>query len=226
MRGLQSIWLVLKKDVVVELRNREVVATMVLFSILLVVIVAFSLSIDETRARLVGSGIVWIVVLFAGTLGLGRVFEREKENGCLTGLLLSPAGPGAIFIAKVLGLFVFMLITEAITIPLAFVFIGMSIPTEGIWILVLALLLGTIAFAFVGTLFAAMFANARLKDVLLPVVVYPVVSPVLIAGVKLTEISMGVGLESDLEGWLRLMAAFSVLFTAVPTWIFGKVMLD
>ena len=80
MSALQTIWLIFKKDVLVELRNREVVATMVLFSVLLVVIVAFSLSIDETRARLVGSGIVWIVVLFAGTLGLGRVFEREKEN--------------------------------------------------------------------------------------------------------------------------------------------------
>ena len=163
MSALQTIWLIFKKDVLVELRNREVVATMVLFSVLLVVIVAFSLSIDETRARLVGSGIVWIVVLFAGTLGLGRVFEREKENGCMAGLLLSPAGPGPVFIAKVLGLFVFMLITEAITIPLAFAFIGMSIPTESIWILCLSLVLGTVAFAFVGTLFAAMFANARLK---------------------------------------------------------------
>lgn len=226
MNVLRSVWLIFRKDVVTEFRNREVIATMVLFSVLLVVIVAFSLSIDETRARLVGSGIVWIVVLFAGTLGLGRVFEREKENGCLAGLLLSPAGPGPIFIAKVLGLVVFMLITEAITLPLAFAFIGMSIVPQNLWILVLALLLGTFAFAFVGTLFAAMFSSARLKDVLLPVVVYPVVSPVLIAGVKLTEIAMGVGLESDLEGWLRLMAAFALLFAAIPTWLFGKVMLD
>ena len=119
-----------------------------------------------------------------------------------------------------------MLITEAITLPLAFAFIGMSIVPQNLWILVLALLLGTFAFAFVGTLFAAMFSSARLKDVLLPVVVYPVVSPVLIAGVKLTEIAMGVGLESDLEGWLRLMAAFALLFAAIPTWLFGKVMLD
>lgn len=222
----RSVWLLLKKDVLVELRSREVVATMVLFSILLVVIVAFSLSIDETRARLVGSGIIWIVVLFAGTLGLGRIFEREREHGCLTHLLISPAGPSAVFIAKALGLIVFMVVTEAITLPLAFAFIGLSVPSEGIGLLVLALTLGTIAFAFVGTLFGAMFANARLKEILLPVVVYPVVIPVLIAGVKLTEIAMGVGLESDREGWLRLMGAFVLLFTVLPTWIFGRVMLD
>ena len=226
MSTWRSVWLIFKKDILVEMRNREVIATMVLFSILLVVIVAFSLSIDETRARLVGSGILWIVVLFSGTLWLGRGFEREKEHGCLTGLLLSPAGPNAVFIAKVLGLMVFMLITEAITLPLAFAFIGLSVPMEGLWLLVLTLFLGTLAFAFVGTLFAAMFANARLKDVLLPVIVYPVISPVLIAGVKLTEIAMGVGLEGNMEGWLRLMAAFAILFTAVPTWVFGRVMLD
>lgn len=223
---LRNIWLLVRKDLLVELRSREVVATMVIFSILLVVIVAFSLSIDETRAKLIGAGIIWIVVLFSGTLGLGQVFAREREHGCLTHLLLSPAGPTAVFFAKALGLIIFMSFTQLVTLPLAFAFIGLSVPAEGIGLLCLTLTLGTLAFAFVGTLFGAMFANARLKDVLLPVVVYPVVAPILIGGVKLTEIAMGVGMEGDTEGWLRVMVAFVLIFSLLPAWIFGKVMLD
>ncbi len=222
----RTVWLILKKDLVIELRTREVLATMVLFSILLVVVFAFAFSVDETRARLVGPGILWVVILFSGTLGLTRLFDRERDNGCLDALLLAPGGPKAVYIAKVAGLFLFVLAAELLTTPLIFAFIGLGPPPGGLGLLVGAMVLGTLGFALVGTLFGAMLANARLREVLVPVVVYPVVVPVIIAGVKLTSIAMGGGLPEEAGGWLELMIGFDLLYLIVPPWVFGRVMMD
>jgi heme exporter protein B len=223
---LRTVWLILSKDLLVELRTREVVASMALFSLLVVVIFAFAFSLDETRARLVGPGILWVTVLFAGTLGLYRIFDRERDNGCLAGLLLAPAGPTAVFVAKVLGLFLFVLLTEALTVPLMLAFIGMSLPAEGAGLFVLALLLGTLGFALIGTLFGGMLATARLREVLVPIVVYPVVVPVVIAGVKLTGIALSGGLPGEEDNWIKLMIGFDGIFLVVAPWVFGRVMVD
>lgn len=225
---LRTVWLILRKDVLVELRTREVVATMVLFATLVVVIFAFAFDVDETRGRLVGPGIVWTTILFAGTIGLGRVFDRERDHGCLTGLLLLPGGPKAVYIAKAIGLLVFVLITELLTIPLMLAFVGTSVPSQGIGIFVLAVLLGTIGFVAIGTLFGAMLSHARLRDVLVPLVVYPVVVPVIIGGVKVTADAMNPagGIEGQAESWLQLMTGFDLIFVLVPPWLFGRVMVE
>ncbi len=223
---MRETWLLLRKDVLVELRTREVLATMGLFALLLVVVFAFAFSVDETRARLVAPGIVWVVVLFSATLGLGRVIDREREGGCLEALLLSPVGPGAIYLAKSLGVLLFALVCEALTLPMMLIFLGVELPTEGIGLFSLALFLGTAGFALVGTLFASMLAATRMKEVLLPLVVYPVVVPVVIGGVELTTIALGGGLPSDARGWLELMAGFDLLFGALCAWLYGRVMLD
>ncbi|MGM0575472.1 MAG: heme exporter protein CcmB [Myxococcota bacterium] len=226
MSAWRAVWLVLSKDVVAELRTREVVATMTLFALLMAVVFAFAFSVDETRARLVAPGIVWLVLLFASTLGLNRVFDRERDHGCLTGLLLSPAGPVAVYVAKVLGVVLFTLLTEILTVPLMFIFLGIGVPLEGLGLFVSALVLGTIGLALIGTLFGGMLANARLREVLLPLVVYPVVIPVVIAGVEVTSIALGGGIPSSAGGWLRLMVGFDLIFGVVAPWVFGKVMLD
>ena len=222
----RTIWLILHKDVLVELRTREVVATQVLFALLVVVVFAFAFSLDETRARLVAPGIVWVAVLFSGTLGLGRVFDRERDNGCLTALFLAPAGPSAVYVAKVLGVLLFVTVAEILTVPLILAFVGASIPPAGWAIFVAALALGTLGFALVGTLFGAMLANARLREVLLPIVVYPVVIPVIVAGVEVTGIAMGSGVADQAAGWLQLMGGFDAIFCAVAPWVFGRVMVD
>ncbi len=182
--SLRTVWLILHKDLLTELRTREVVATMGLFSLLVVVVFAFAFSVDETRAALVAPGIVWVVILFATTLGLGRVFDRERDNDCLTALCLAPAGPQAVWVAKALGVFLFALVTELLTVPLMLVFLGVSVPMDGLPLFAAAIALGTAGIASVGTLFSGMLVSARLRDLVLPVVLYPVVVPVVIGGVE------------------------------------------
>ena len=221
-----TIWLILHKDLLTELRTREVVSTMALFSLLTVVVFAFAFSVDEVRARLVTAGILWVVLLFSATLGVNRVFDHEQESGGLIALCLAPAGPVAVYIAKALGILIFTLVTQVVAVPLMLVFLSVEVPEGGIGLLAVALLLGSIAVAEVGTLFAAMLANARLREVLLPLLVYPIVLPAVIAGVELTEIAMGAGLPDSQSGWLQLMVGFDLIFAVIPAWVFGRVMID
>jgi len=223
---LRTVWLILRKDLLTELRSREVVSTMGLFSVLTVVVFAFAFSVDEIRARLVTAGIVWVILLFSATLGVGRVFDREQESGGLLALCLAPGGAVAVYVAKVLGVLLFTLVTQLVTVPLMLVFLSVEVPDGGVGLLVLALFLGSVAVAEVGTLFAGMLANAKLREVLLPLLVYPIVLPALIAGVELTEIAMGSGLPDAQLGWIQLMLGFDLIFAVIPAWVFGRVMID
>ena len=221
-----TVWLILRKDLLTELRTREVVSTMGLFALLTVVVFAFAFSVDEVRARLVTSGIIWVVLLFASTLGVNRVFDQEQQSGGLLALCLAPAGPVAVYVAKALGVFLFTVIAQLLTVPLMLIFLSVEVPEGGVGLLVIALLLGSVAVAEVGTLFAAMLANARLREVLLPLLVYPIVLPAIIAGVEFTEIAMGGGLPDTQWGWIQLMLGFDLIFSVIPAWVFGRVMID
>ncbi|MGB0589841.1 MAG: heme exporter protein CcmB [Myxococcota bacterium] len=221
-----TVWLILRKDLLTELRTREVISTMGLFALLTVVVFAFAFSVDEVRARLVTSGIIWVILLFASTLGVNRVFDQEQQSGGLLALCLGPAGPVAVYVAKALGIFLFTVIAQLLTVPLMLIFLSVEVPEGGVGLLIIALLLGSVAVAEVGTLFAAMLANARLREVLLPLLVYPIVLPAIIAGVELTEIAMGGGLPETQMGWIQLMAGFDLIFSVIPAWVFGRVMID
>ncbi len=222
----RTVWLIFAKDLRIELRTRETIATMALFALLVVVIFAFAFSIDQERASLVGPGVLWVTILFSGTLGLTRVFDRERDNGCLQGLFLSPGGPRAVYVSKVMGLLVFMWVAEVLTIPPILALTGLSVTAEGWPLFIGAVLLGTLGFALIGTLFGGMLASARLREVLIPVVVYPVVTPVLVAGVELTEVAAGGGTPETVETGLRLMIGFDIIFLVVPPWVFARVMVD
>ena len=224
MSSLATVWVILQKDIVTELRTREVVATMGLFALLMVVIFAFAFPIDLRTAKVVTPGIVWVVVLFSGTLGLGRVFDREREANGMNALLLCPGGAQSVYLAKVLGVILFTVLVELVTLPVAFLFLGVSVPVEGLGLLIAALALGTVGFALIGTLFAGMLASTRLRDVLVPVVVYPVVVPVLIAGVELTSIAPGHGMPDNTGRWLQLMGGFDLLYAAIAPWVFARAM--
>ncbi len=226
MSALGTIALILKKDVLVELRTREVVVTMGLFALLLVIVFAFAFHVDMDSARQVTPGILWVVLLFSATVGLSRVFDRERTGGCLEVLLRAPAGPQTVFIAKVLGVLLFTTVVLIVTVPMMLVFLRVSIPADGIGLFVVALMLGMFGFTSVGTLVAGMLSSSRLRDVLLPVVVYPLVVPVVIGGVELTHIALGGGLPGEEVMWLKLMVGFDMIFAVIPVWLFPRVMLD
>ncbi len=227
MKGvLTTMWLVLKKDLLIELRTREVLATMGLFALLVVVIFAFAFNLDQDTTQEVAPGVLWVTLLFSGNLGIARVFDGERDNDCMRALLSAPAGPVAIYWAKTFGVFIFLVLMQVLIVPLTLLFVGVEVPSEGVGLLIAALLLGSLGYALIGTLFGAMLANARLREVLVPLVVYPVVVPVLIAGVKLTWVALGVGPPEAASDWLGVMAGFCMIFAAVPPWVFARVMVD
>ncbi len=211
---------ILGKDLLVEFRTREILLTMALFSMLLVIIFAFAFLSDPTKAKDYGPGIIWVTVLFSATIGQNRLFDRERENGCLWGLLLSPVDAGTIFLAKATAQFIFTLLMELPTILLIILFFDLLLvqPME----FITSLLLGTVALSLVGTLFSAMLMNARMKEVLLPLVTYPLLVPVVIAGVKVTSVAVGAPVNEDAWMWLKFLLGFDMIF-AVATWfLFGR----
>lgn len=187
---------------------------------LLVIIFAFAFLSDPTKAKDYGPGIIWVTVLFSATIGQNRLFDRERENGCLWGLLLSPVDAGTIFLAKATAQFIFTLLMELPTILLIILFFDLLLvqPME----FITSLLLGTVALSLVGTLFSAMLMNARMKEVLLPLVTYPLLVPVVIAGVKVTSVAVGAPVNEDAWMWLKFLLGFDMIF-AVATWfLFGR----
>lgn len=220
IRAWRQFVAIVRKDLVVEFRTREILLTMALFSMLLVIVFAFAFLSDPTRARDYGPGIIWVTMLFASTIGQNRLFDRERENGCLWSLLLSPTGAGTIFLAKATTQLVFTLLMELPTLLLILVFFDLPVVRPGAF--AGALVLGTVALSLVGTLFSAMLMNARMKEVLLPLVTYPLLVPVVIAGVKVTSVAVGAPVAEDPGTWLRFLLGFDMIF-AVATWfLFGR----
>jgi len=218
--GLRQFGAVLAKDARIEFRTRDIVYTMALFSILLVFVFAFAFLSDPSRTRDYGPGIVWVTLLFSATVGQNRLFDRERENGCLWSMLLAPVPAGVVFAAKATGHFLFTVAMAAVTVALIVVFFDLRVLDVGGF--VGSLLLGTAGMSLVGTLFSAMLMNARMKEVLLPLVTFPVLVPVVIAGVKVTALSVGAPLQEDAGAWLRFLLGFDMIFGAVTVLLFGR----
>jgi heme exporter protein B len=218
--------LLLGKELRVEARSREVLLAMGLFALLLVVVFAFAFQLEQDLVQALGPGLVWVTVIFAGHLGLGRVIDREREHGALTGLIHSPAGPFAVFWAKAIAAFLFMLAVEVVLVPVAMILVGLDLAPGGAAPLALGLVLGSFGFATVGTLFAAMLAEARLREVIVPLVVYPVAVPVLIAGVRTAAIAFSGAGADELGSYLTLLGGFDVIYAALAPWVFARVMVD
>jgi heme exporter protein B len=217
---LRAMGAVLWKDLAAELRSRELISSMLVFSILVILIFNFALELDAQTRSTVTSGVLWVTLVFAGTLGLNRSMAVEKDRGCLDGLLLAPVDRTAIYFGKALGNWIFMLIVAAIILPLYSVLYNTNLFLPG---LVLVILLGSIGYAAVGTLLSAMAVQARTRDVLLPILLFPVIVPVLIASVKASSGYLQ-GLEmGDIQPWLSLLGAYDVIFIAAALMVFDYV---
>lgn len=219
---LSDALLVLKKDLIIERRSKELLFTVIAFGLLATVVFALSFYIDKKSTIAFSPGVIWVVVLFSGTLGLQRLFAPEHENDCMAGLLLSPADPRGVYLGKVFVQLVFSGAMEIVTIPLIFLFFDLFplVTPTTVLLIALILILGTIGMALIGTLFAAMLLNARLREVLLPAVVYPLVTPVLIAGVQSTRELLGGASPADVLGWITLLGAFDLIYAAVALILF------
>ena len=213
--------LVAWKDVLLELRNREVVATALVFGVMLVVIFNFALNITPETVDVLAPGVLWVAFSFAGVLAMSRAFVSEREEGTLDALLLTPVSRDSIYFGKMLAMFVFMLVIEAALLPIFAVFFDFSAFSAT---LIGAIVLATLGFAAVGTLFAAVAANVRSREIMLPILFFPLVSPVIIGAVETSGAAIGgSGAVVSTGRWLQLIAVFDAAFLVVCPWLFSIV---
>ncbi len=217
---LQALWAVVWKDLVAELRSRELLSAMLVFALLVILIFNFSLELDTKTRATVTAGVLWVTFAFAGTLGLNRSMATEKDRGCLDGLLLAPVDRSAIYFGKTLGNLVFMIIVEAIVLPVYSVLYNTNLFQPG---LLLVILLGSIGYVAVGTLLSSMAVQTRTRDVLLPILLFPIVIPVLIASVKASTGYLQAFPMNEITPWLNLLLVYDVIFTAVAFMTFDYV---
>jgi len=218
---LTTVSAILWKDLKIELRTKEIFASSFLFALIVLVIFNFTLFLSPTEATRLGAGFLWISFTFAGLLSLNRSFALEKEESCAQGLVISPADKGAVYLGKLLSNVVFMLATELVILPLFAAFFNVSI-TGHVGILLLALLLGSVGFSSVGTIFSAMAAGTRMREVMLPVLLLPVSVPLIIAAVETTAYALGSGERPDF--WIRLMVVYDVVFVTSSLLVFEYVL--
>jgi heme exporter protein B len=221
MNYLRKVLAIVWKDIIAELRTKEMFSAMFVFAVLVIVIFNFAFELRGVdRVREAAPGILWVAFTFAGVLGLNRAFVLEKDRGCLEGLLLAPVDHTAVYFGKMISTLLFMLVVEALILPVFTVFFGINL--FDIW-LVLIVVLGTLGFAGVGTLLSAMTAQTRAREVLLPILLLPVAAPVLIFAVKATAgVLDGLPL-SEITRWLQMLVAFDVIFPAVAFMTFDYV---
>ena len=222
MPYFRKIFAIVAKDVAAELRTREMLSSMFVFSLLVILIFNFAFELRADNQRTLAPGVLWVAIAFAGMLGLSRSFIMEKDRGSIEGLLLAPVDRSAIYLGKMLGNVLFIAIVETIILPIFVVLFNLS--AGDLPLLVGVMILGTIGFAGVGTLFSAMVIHTRAREVLLPILLFPVVIPVMLSAVKLTAAILDRLPFADVQNWFSLLVAFDAIFMALSFILFDYVM--
>ena len=220
---LRKVWWIAWKDLRTELRSREIFTTMLAFSALAVVVMGLAFDLRVPKSEMVAPGVLWVVVLFTGVLGLNRSFGAEVDRGSLSALLLAPVDRSAIYFGKLLANLVFILVTEILLLPVILIIFDVNLFLPQI---LLGLLLGTIGYVSVGTLFAALSASSRTRESLLPVLLLPVMIPVFVAGVGLTANVIDARNLSSLGRWFSLLIAYDLIFITLSFLLFDLIWED
>jgi heme exporter protein CcmB len=218
--------LVLRKDVAIEFRSFEILSTTLFFAVSCVLVFAFAFVKDGEVVADAAAGILWIAIAFAGTLALGRTFERERYAETVRALLLAPAPRAAIYVGKLLGIVLLLTAAEVMLIPLVALLFSAALFARPL-LLAGLLFSGTVGFAAVGTLFAAMLVRSRTRDIMLPILLYPITVPVIIAGVRGTAALLGSPPDEAVAVmWISLLVAFDVVFLTLALWTFEPLMTE
>ena len=221
MNGLFGpVMVIVWKDVLLELRSKDLIVSVSVFGLLVVVVFNFALNNAAIRSEELAPGILWAAFAFAAVLAMNRAFVRDQEQGGLEGLLISPVSRDAIFLGKALTSLIFMLVVEAVLLPVYAVMLDFSALS---WNLMLIIFLGTLGFTVVGTLFSAMAVQTRSREIMLPVLFFPVLLPVIIAAVEASTRAVGGETFIGLGRWLPLIGVFDALFLVICPWVFGFV---
>ncbi len=212
-----KILVIFWKDILTELRTKEVVTSVLVFALLVLVIFNFAFGTRTDTVELVAPGILWVALTFGGVLGFNRILTVEKENSCLEGLMLCPVDRAVIYWGKLVGSFTFTLAIAVVITPIFLVLFNLPLFVPG---LALIIVLATLGFAAVGTLFSAMAINTRARDIMLPILFLPVVIPVIVAAVKATAPILAGQPWGDMLTWLQIIIAFDIIYLVVATLVF------
>ncbi len=224
MNSLKALKAIISKDLRSELRSKELLSSMLIFAVLTIIVFVFAFNPMKSVVRQVFPGMIWVCILFAGMLGLNRSFVAEKINDCITGLVLCPVDKSVIYFGKTIANLIYICIVETITIPLFAVLFNYQIPVQAIGPLVLIVFLGTLGFISAGTFLAALSANARNSEVLLPIILFPVLVPVILGAVQATSAILTGAPFSEWFSWLKIIAAFDAIFLVAPLILFEYVL--
>ncbi|HVT92788.1 MAG TPA: heme exporter protein CcmB [Bryobacteraceae bacterium] len=213
MRVLNAAWVVARKDLRAELRTKETLNASLSFALVILLLFSFILDPDSQTMRAMSGGLLWLVFMFAGALILNRSFARELPNDCLEALIASPASGAELFLGKCVASFILLLVVEVICLPVFGIFYNVRW-TRQTGLLIAVLLLGGWALTVIGTLFSALTVNLRLRELMLPTLIYPFLVPALMAAIQLTNVLIGGDtLERDDYIWFRVLIGFDVIFS-------------
>lgn len=218
------MWTIVRKDLAIELRTGEMASSMFLLALLIIIVFAFTLEPERLMAPEFLAGLSWTTLLVAGTLALNRSFVLEREAGGLTGLALAPIDRGSIYLGKAIGNFLLLLVAGFVLLPLIAILLG----TRGLsptWLLPGVIVLGVAGIAVIGTLCAAIASRTRAREVLLPILMFPLLAPLLIAATRTTAGALVGESASDLQSWLLMLCGFDIVF-ATAGWLSFDVLLE
>jgi len=211
MKFLRRTLAVAAKDLRSEIRSKEAVNASVSFALVILLLFSFAFDLEPEEIREIAGGLLWLIFAFAGTLILNRSFARELVNDCLDALLASPISGAELFLGKCLANYVLIIIVECISLPFFAIFYDVRLPHLGL--LFVVMLLGTWGITVIGTMFSAMTVNLRLRELMLPTLVYPMLIPALLGAIQLSRVLITNGRLADNFIWFRILVAFDVIFT-------------
>ncbi|MEW6188829.1 MAG: heme exporter protein CcmB [Actinomycetota bacterium] len=215
MNYIRQILIIVRKDIAAEIRTKEMLNSMLVFVILTMVIFHFAFG-EVFEGVEIAAGILWAAFLFAAVLGLNRIFVHEKDEGCLDGLMLCPTDRAVIYFGKVVSSLIFIFVVQILALPIFFVFFIKMIPLSTLWLLILLIILSNVGITSVGTLLSAISINTKARDLMLPILFFPVIIPILIAAVKSTGLIMTASkFSGDILIWLRMLVIYDIIFLLV-----------
>ncbi|HEU0048318.1 MAG TPA: heme exporter protein CcmB [Nitrososphaera sp.] len=223
MNFLNQVGAILWKDILTEYRTKDAITSMLIFGLLVILMFHFAFEPDSLETEKFGPGLLWMTFIFAGILGMNRAFASERENDCLQGLMLAPVDWGAIYLGKMLANLVFMLLAESMILFCFALFFNFTLLPRWGWMATITLL-GTLGFASVGTILAAVSMNTRMSDVMLPILLLPIALPVVIGAVESTAAILTDPPGESLTFWVRFLVVFNIIFITLPLLLFDFVL--
>lgn len=215
--AIDQIAAIVRKDIILELRTREAITAMLVFAVMAIVMFNFALRLRVDTFRPLTPGVLWVTLIFAGTLGLSRSISAEQLNQCIDGLLLAPCDRSVIFAGKALTNVIFTLLVAMLILPLMAILFDEALMQPGVWVV---LAFGVIGYAGAGTLIATMAASTRAREVFLPILLFPVALPLLVASVIATAGFLDRLPLAEFAPWIGMQAAFIVIFWTAGTLMF------